>query len=918
MASRGILELVTTGSSSTARFLLVCVAFALVVCTVITVGATAADAALSPPIPLTPKAAEAQIDLALSEDSSDLASVEQIAEQGIAVAKAASPDYLQSLLYQKAAILKVLVLLRTGNFDEARKLVDGLTDLVSLKRSPDTYVRQRSLQAALMRHQGQLAESVAAYEKLLAQDLSSADPLRVVFARGNYADLIEETGEVLKSIDLLEEYTQEGIANNNHRQALAIGRRLIASLLLYERYDNAGYWLEQLRPFIDPTAADLPSQSLLFLKLEWLQKTGASQEAVTGLNAFLQMQPRPPARLLGRARTILAEALMDLGQPQRALPIATLGLQEVLPWDILATEASITLAYVYFELGDYSQASEVLATVLPIDEAVPRRKADVIELRLKIMFESGDFSGALALLPELRRVNAEITRLGVNEQDKYYESKLESARQQVELKTLAARERISESFAESTAARAQEAERLSRQIFWGVVIALLFVLLFGYLEMDRITERRLRLREQAQQQELTQRVVETSQELVVQQRNETELKQALEIKQRAETVGFLVGKVAHDFNNLLQVVSASNELIREDQLSPQGRIARTQSSEALESSARTIRQLLAYSRTSGKKSEQVELATFLSETSALLQSAVGEQGDLQIDASPPGIRVNVDPVQLATFLLDTLYTGTELATTAARVGIQVETFEVPLISAAPASNRDVWSALAMGRYLLLEIRFDLSSAVDSEDAPAASRNAAPNDGEAGKTRRGLAAAAERFARLHQGGACVDSEAGNQFSVFIALPAQIENPAIAGLSGAAPSNAATASVAEESALGGRRILLVEDNDIVATAVAEMLKAAEVETTYVQSADQALAVLNADASNFDDVLSDIRMPGDLDGLGLRDWIREHHPRLRVFLMSGFVENMSDSHSVLRKPFTRHELLEFLAQGLPVVKR
>jgi DNA-binding NtrC family response regulator len=114
-----------------------------------------------------------------------------------------------------------------------------------------------------------------------------------------------------------------------------------------------------------------------------------------------------------------------------------------------------------------------------------------------------------------------------------------------------------------------------------------------------------------------------------------------------------------------------------------------------------------------------------------------------------------------------------------------------------------------------------------------------------------------------------------------------------------------------------ILLVEDDKEVSALTRELLGALGFTVTHVASADAALGAL-ANARNIEVVLSDVMMPGGVNGLQLAREIRRRHPGLPVLLTTGYVEAVADMEDgefdLLPKPFT----LEALADALGVKVR
>jgi CheY-like chemotaxis protein len=79
------------------------------------------------------------------------------------------------------------------------------------------------------------------------------------------------------------------------------------------------------------------------------------------------------------------------------------------------------------------------------------------------------------------------------------------------------------------------------------------------------------------------------------------------------------------------------------------------------------------------------------------------------------------------------------------------------------------------------------------------------------------------------------------------------------------------------------LLVEDDIVIRSPLAEYLRNLGYLILEAANAAEAVAVLQAGVA-VDLVLSDIRMPGAMDGLGLARWIRRRHPAVRIALTSG----------------------------------
>jgi CheY-like chemotaxis protein len=107
-------------------------------------------------------------------------------------------------------------------------------------------------------------------------------------------------------------------------------------------------------------------------------------------------------------------------------------------------------------------------------------------------------------------------------------------------------------------------------------------------------------------------------------------------------------------------------------------------------------------------------------------------------------------------------------------------------------------------------------------------------------------------------------------------------------------------------------LVEDNPDVATASTGLLEQLGYSVRWASDADAALREIDRDGVDF--VLSDIVMPGKMDGLALARELKKRNPRLPILLASGYSEAAQTAKSefpILRKPYRIHELNEALAR-------
>jgi CheY-like chemotaxis protein len=155
-----------------------------------------------------------------------------------------------------------------------------------------------------------------------------------------------------------------------------------------------------------------------------------------------------------------------------------------------------------------------------------------------------------------------------------------------------------------------------------------------------------------------------------------------------------------------------------------------------------------------------------------------------------------------------------------------------------------------------------------------------------------------FTRQSGGMALIDSAPGKGTNVSLYLTrAQAEPEQI--------------DVAKTEATGGGTALLVEDNAEVAQVSRDMLSQLGYEVHMAANAERALGVLERHA--FDLVLSDIVMPGAMNGIELARTIRRRRPGLPIVLVTGYAATAGNAPEfiVLRKPYRFEQLRQAIAQ-------
>ncbi len=371
--------------------------------------------------------------------------------------------------------------------------------------------------------------------------------------------------------------------------------------------------------------------------------------------------------------------------------------------------------------------------------------------------------------------------------------------------------------------------------------------------------------------------------------------------QKMEAVGQLTGGVAHDFNNILTIVLANADAIADDDRTPPHIARRAQRiSDAGQKASELTRQLLAFSRKQVLKPEVSDLNDLVATTGQLLRRTLGEHVTVQTIASPNLWPTYVDRPQVETALINLCINARDAMPQGGR--LTIETRNVTLSEDYVARQED---DLTAGEYVMLSVG-DTGSGMPPE---VLRRVFEPffTTKEVGKgTGLGLSMV-YGFIRQSNGHIEVKSDVGRGTTVMMYF--RRSDPVVAA---AAPQRR------RAMPRGSERILVVEDEDAVRDIVGEQLGSLGYDVKLASNADQALELLRANI--FDLVLTDVVMPGRLNGKALAEEIQRLWPDTRIVFMSGYSENvlMRDGRldsgvMLLAKPYVKADLARVIRNAL-----
>ena len=373
--------------------------------------------------------------------------------------------------------------------------------------------------------------------------------------------------------------------------------------------------------------------------------------------------------------------------------------------------------------------------------------------------------------------------------------------------------------------------------------------------------------------------------------------EALRQSQKMEAVGQLTGGLAHDFNNLLTGISGSLELLQtrmsQGRLTDLDRYINAAQGASKRAAALTHR-LLAFSRRQTLDPKPTDVNALIHGMEELIRRTVGPAIHIEVVGAAGLWPALVDPPQLENALLNLCINARDAMPDGGR--ITVETANKWLDERA-ARERE----LPPGQYLSLCVT-DTGTGMTPDVVARAFDPFFTTKPTGQGTGLGLSMI-YGFARQSGGQVRIYSEVGQGTTMCIYLPRHYgDAEGVESL-----PDLASAPRAEQ----GETVLIVDDEPSIRMLVTEVLE--DLGYTAIEAADAAagLKVLQSDV-RIDLLVTDVGLPGGMNGRQMADAGRVSRPGLKVLFITGYAENaaVGNGHlepgmAVLTKPFVMEAL-------------
>jgi signal transduction histidine kinase/CheY-like chemotaxis protein len=389
-----------------------------------------------------------------------------------------------------------------------------------------------------------------------------------------------------------------------------------------------------------------------------------------------------------------------------------------------------------------------------------------------------------------------------------------------------------------------------------------------------------------------------------------QMQQQREIARRAqkfESIGQLTGGVAHDFNNLLAVILGNLELLREGEEPEKQAMLIDAAIAATLRGADLTKNMLAFARQAPLTPVKLNLNDVVREAKNWMGRALPESVTVETSLLAGLWAIDADRASLESALLNLTLNARDAMQGKGK--LTIETANVRIDEDYIDTRRE---ELTPGRYVMLAVS-DTGGGIEESILASIFEPFFTTKPPGVGSGLGLSMTMG-FMRQSGGTVQVYSEVGTGTTFKLYFPAAAAQ--------SEPRARPQPEVSGEEATG-RRLLLAEDEEGVRDTLVTILERAGYQVTATGSGDEAFATFEADPT-FDLLLTDIVMPGKLQGTTLARELRQRWPHLPVIFMSGYASEATVHGNGLRpedirlmKPVQRADLLASLVKAASQIK-
>lgn len=378
----------------------------------------------------------------------------------------------------------------------------------------------------------------------------------------------------------------------------------------------------------------------------------------------------------------------------------------------------------------------------------------------------------------------------------------------------------------------------------------------------------------------------------------------LQQSERQKSIGQLTGGVAHDFNNLLAVILGSLELLHSE-VTDDEKLAHVDNAiSATLQGAELTRNMLAYSRQAPLEPQVLDLNNLVRNSKNWFSRAIPANIEIETSFLANLWKVKADEGSTVGALLNLVVNARDALPEGGKITIETSNVR---IEEDYIDERG--ESIEPGRYVLLAFS-DTGVGIDAETQERIFEPFFTTKEPGAGTGLGLAMVIG-FMKQSEGTVRVYSEpgTGTTFKLYF--------PAFSGTQ--EQTRVIHQKDVERPGTKGARILLVEDEPMLLENLCTVLTKGGYLVQTASTGDEAARIFEADQS-FDLIVTDIVMPGKLQGTTLSHRVREIRGDIPFVFMSGYAREAAVHGNGLRpedirlmKPIRRSDLIKAIETAL-----
>lgn len=401
---------------------------------------------------------------------------------------------------------------------------------------------------------------------------------------------------------------------------------------------------------------------------------------------------------------------------------------------------------------------------------------------------------------------------------------------------------------------------------------------------------------------LERRVDERTRELMV-------LQEQLHQAQKMEAIGQLTGGLAHDFNNLLLVISGGAESLQRllnnvplGEAGPRVDRAVRMITHGAERAASLTHRLLAFSRRQTLDAKLTDVSSLIAGMEDLIRRTIHPAIEVRTCFAEQLRTVLVDQAQLEAALLNLCINARDAMPDGGRLVIEATNVQVDVATAKRL-------AINAGGYVAISVT-DTGTGMAPDVLARVFEPFFTTKPIGQGTGLGLSMV-YGFARQTGGGIEIHSALGQGTTVRILLP---QHDGAAEQTKTQPPTDLTSRTTRAAT-----VVVVDDEPLVRLLVAEALTEAGHHVLEAEDGPSGLKILHSDLE-VDLLISDVGMPGGMNGRQMADAARQRRPGLRILFITGYAESavlrqdsLEPGMHVMTKPFAIDGLTQRVQQIL-----